>query len=80
VLHWNFETIDLAPFLRKEHNVIAAQVWNEGNLKLKQILPIKPVSFYRRYDEAQVLNTNDSWNVFRTKVIRPLKLRCKLFM
>jgi alpha-L-rhamnosidase len=35
MLHWNFETVDLAPFLRVGHNVVAAQVWNEGELRMK---------------------------------------------
>src|SRR5882757_5907879 len=28
--HWNFTTLDIAPFLRAGKNIIAAQVWNEG--------------------------------------------------
>ena len=38
--HWNYETVDLAPFLRSGQNIIAAQVWNEGGLKLEK-LPVK---------------------------------------
>lgn len=26
--HWRYETIDIAPFLHKGHNVVAAEVWN----------------------------------------------------
>lgn len=26
--HWRFETIDIAPFLKTGHNVVAAEVWN----------------------------------------------------
>ena len=28
--HWNYETVDLAPYLRSGKNVIAALVYNEG--------------------------------------------------
>ncbi len=28
--HWNFATLDIAPFLHAGKNIIAAQVWNEG--------------------------------------------------
>src|SRR4051812_30211652 len=28
--HWNFTSVDIAPFLRAGKNIIAAQVWNEG--------------------------------------------------
>ncbi|MCR4764797.1 MAG: glycoside hydrolase, partial [Bacteroidaceae bacterium] len=29
--HWNYETLDLASYLKVGKNVLAAQVWNEGN-------------------------------------------------
>ena len=28
--HWNFETVDLAPFLKRGKNTLAAVVWNFG--------------------------------------------------
>jgi len=31
--YWNFETVDLAPYLVMGKNIIAAQVWNEGELR-----------------------------------------------
>jgi hypothetical protein len=33
IQHWNYEIIDLAPYLKSGNNIIAAQVWNEGNLR-----------------------------------------------
>ncbi len=30
VMHWRYETVDLAPFLRAGRNVLAATVWNWG--------------------------------------------------
>ena len=33
LLHWRYETIDLAPYLRPGNNVIAATVWNWGDLR-----------------------------------------------
>ena len=31
--HWNFETVDIAPYLKAGKNILAAQVWNEGEWK-----------------------------------------------
>ncbi len=31
--NWNFETIDIAPFLSKGENVLSALVWNQGEYK-----------------------------------------------
>src|SRR5579872_2704981 len=28
--HWNYETVDIAPFLNQGKNVLAAVVWNHG--------------------------------------------------
>ena len=41
LLHWNFETVDLAPFLQPGQNVVAAQVWNEGELRSEANLSLK---------------------------------------
>src|SRR6476659_9534288 len=44
ISHWNYETVDLAPYLKIGRNVIAAQVWNEaaqrteGHLSLRTAL------------------------------------------
>jgi alpha-L-rhamnosidase len=37
IQHWNYETVDLTPYLHKGKNIIAAQIWNEGNLRQKDI-------------------------------------------
>lgn len=31
--HWSFETVDIAPYLKQGENIIAALVWNFGNVK-----------------------------------------------
>ena len=33
IFHYNFETVDLAPYLQKGKNVIAATVWNFGKYR-----------------------------------------------
>src|SRR3982750_88099 len=38
--HWNFETVDIASFLNKGKNIIAAEVWNFGEEK-----PVWQVSY-----------------------------------
>ncbi len=31
--HWNYETVDLGPYLQAGTNTLAAKVWNEGSLR-----------------------------------------------
>jgi hypothetical protein len=33
IAHWNYETIDIAPYLKAGDNTVAALVWNEGEHK-----------------------------------------------
>lgn len=68
LFHWRFETIDLAPFLQQGRNVVAAIVWNFGELA-----PVAQMSnrtgFLMQGDtetEAAV-NTGKDWQVRREK-------------
>ena len=60
--HWNFETIDIAPYLKKDANVIAALVWNFGDVK-----PVWQASFQTGFilqgdtKTEEILNTNKTW-------------------
>lgn len=73
LLHWNFETIDLAPFLHVGKNIIAAQVWNEGEQR-----PDANVSSQTGFilqggsEEAEVLNTKYTWKCVQDLSYSPL--------
>lgn len=64
--HWRYETLDLAPFLRRGRNVIAAQVWNDA-----QAAPLAQVSaghtgFWLKAaapEHATLLDTGTAWQV-----------------
>ena len=73
IYNWNFETVDLAPYLRKGKNVLAAVVWNFAELK-----PVAQVSFNQTgfilqgNTEAEALvNTGDSWLCMKNTAYRP---------
>lgn len=73
IQHWNYATIDLAPYFKKGENIVAAQVWNEGSLK-----PVSQFSFRTGFllqgtsDETKVLNTNDSWKCIEDESYTPI--------
>lgn len=64
--NWNYETVNLAPFLKAGENIISAKVWNEGSLK-----PVSQISLRTGFmlqganEESQVLNTDDTWKCIR---------------
>jgi hypothetical protein len=74
VTHWRYETVDLAPKLRRGRNVIAALVWNWGAAS-----PVAQHShrtgFLLQGDsqvEAPLVNTGTSWKVLRDTAYAPI--------
>lgn len=61
--HWNYETVDLAPFLREGRNIIAAQVWNEAELRTEGHLSLL---------ESQLVNTNQLWKCIQDSSYSPI--------
>ncbi|HVI45769.1 MAG TPA: alpha-L-rhamnosidase C-terminal domain-containing protein [Chitinophaga sp.] len=73
--NWNFETVDLAPYLHTGPNIIAALVWNMG-----EHAPVAQVSNQTGWlmqgdTEAEyMVNTNSSWKVYNDKAYTPCSL------
>lgn len=71
--YWNFESVDLAPFLQRGQNIVAALVWNDGKLK-----PEAQISFMTAFilqgdsSNAEVINTNASWKSVRDSSYSPI--------
>ncbi len=59
--HWNFETLDIAPFLRDGKNIIAARVWNEGEWRAEGQISLRTGFILLGDGPAQILNTNKDW-------------------
>ncbi len=63
--HWNFETLDIAPFLRDGKNIIAAIVWNEGEWRAEGQISLRTGFILLGDGAAQILNTNKDWKCIR---------------
>lgn len=70
--HWNFETVDLAPFLSRGNNVLAAVVWHGG-----ENAPYAQMSFQTGFllqgdgDAEALVNTDTSWRVLQNLAYSP---------
>lgn len=71
--YWNYETVDIAPYLNSGTNIMAARVWNEGAYR-----PEAQISWHTGFilqgnstDEA-VVNTNNSWKCTKDESYRPI--------
>lgn len=72
--HWNFETVDLAPYLQSGKNTVAAQVWNEGDLRPEAQISLRTGFILQGNTPAEAaLNTNETWKCVRDDSYAPLK-------
>jgi alpha-L-rhamnosidase len=75
ILHWNFETVDIASSLHAGNNVIAAQVWNDGDFRPEAQISLRTGFIVQGATEAeQILNTNSSWKCIKDSSYKPLKV------
>ena len=73
--HWNFETVNLAPYLRAGKNIIAAQVWNEGEQRMEANISLRTGFILQgANEEAQTINTNSTWKCIMDSSYSPLKV------
>jgi alpha-L-rhamnosidase len=72
-MHWRFETIDIAPYLVKGKNSIAAVVWNFGEFIPAAQMTIK-TAFVLQADDSKFsfLNSDQKWKVIKDMAFSPI--------
>jgi hypothetical protein len=66
LLHWRYETIDLAAYLKKGANVIGAQVWGDGRAAPLAQISSGTTGFYiaaENADQAALIDSGSAWSV-----------------
>ena len=72
--NWNYETLDLAPYLQAGRNVLAAQVWYMG-----EGAPFAQMSYQLGFllqgdgESEKIANTDASWKVLHNLSYTPIK-------
>ncbi|MGN6179264.1 MAG: alpha-L-rhamnosidase N-terminal domain-containing protein [Mucilaginibacter sp.] len=70
---WNYETVDLAPYLTKGKNTIAALVWNEAQYRPAAQITIRTAFIMQGNTAAEeILNTSNSWKYIRDNGHQPV--------
>ncbi|AYL98346.1 alpha-L-rhamnosidase C-terminal domain-containing protein [Mucilaginibacter celer] len=71
--YWNYETVDLAPYLSAGKNTIAAEVWNDGDYRPEAQISLQ-TGFIMQGDTPteEVINTNKTWKGIRDKAFKPI--------
>jgi len=71
--HWNFQTVDIAPYLNNGSNVITATVWNEGEYRPEgQISSRTGFLLQGNTSKEEIINTNISWKCLKSPAYAPL--------
>ena len=72
-LHWNYESVDIAPYLHTGENVIAALVYNFGTYRQPSQFS-RYTAFILQGDlpEHYFVNTNETWKVYQNKAYSPV--------
>jgi hypothetical protein len=71
--NWNFETVDIAPYLKQGKNALAALVWNAAEHK-----PFAQISYQTGFilqgntGSEDIVNTDASWKVVKNQAYKPL--------
>jgi alpha-L-rhamnosidase len=70
--HWTYESIDIAPFLKAGKNLLAAEVWNFGELKPWAQFSIKTAFILQGNSiSEEIVNTDTSWKVIKDQAYSP---------
>ena len=72
-MHWRFETVDIAPYLVKGKNSIAAVVWNFGEFIPGAQMTLR-TAFVLQADDSKFnfINTNPQWKVIQDLAYLPV--------
>lgn len=73
--HWNFESIDIAPYLREGDNLLSATVWNFADYRAYAQTSFQTAFIVQGDDAAAaVANTGAGWKVIRDSSYQPLAI------
>ena len=74
--HWNYADINLAPCLKTGDNVVAAVVWNDGQMRPEANLSIMTAFLLQGADEQSAfINTGNEWKCIRDQAYSPIPVR-----
>nr|WP_294791634.1 alpha-L-rhamnosidase C-terminal domain-containing protein [uncultured Mucilaginibacter sp.] len=74
IYFWNYEEVDLAPYLVAGKNMVSAIVWNEAELRPEAQISLRTAFILQGVSPAEeILNTNTSWKAIRDNGYQPLR-------
>jgi alpha-L-rhamnosidase len=78
IAHWNYETYDLAQYLKAGNNWLAARVWNEGDFRPEAQISAR-TGFLLQGVTDPLVSTGGSWEARQDKSYSPLPLKVPFY-
>ena len=73
--YWNYETVDLAPYLVQGKNIVAAMVWNEAEHRPEAQISLRTAFIVQGNSSAEeILNTDNTWKCVQDKSFKPIPI------
>lgn len=71
--YWNYETIDLAPYLKEGKNLVAALVYNEADRRPEAQVSLRTGFILQGHTaKEEILNTNTTWKCIQDSAYKPI--------
>ncbi len=71
--YWNYEKIDLSPYLKAGKNTVSAIVWNEAEYRPEAQISLRTGFILQGNSPSEeILNTNNTWKCIRDKAYQPI--------
>lgn len=71
--YWNYETVDLAPFLTAGKNTVSALVFNEAEYRPEAQITVRTAFIVQGNSASEeILNTDDTWKCIRDNGHQPI--------
>ncbi|MHA8099448.1 alpha-L-rhamnosidase-related protein [Aquirufa aurantiipilula] len=78
--HWNFETVDIAPYLKSGKNILAAQVWNEGEFRPEAQITYRTGFILQGASSNEaIVNTNNTWLCEKDNSYNPIRFNVRAY-
>lgn len=73
--YWNFETVDLAPYLRQGKNSLGALVWHGANFTPVMQMSTGRMGFILQGngDAEKIANSDNTWKVLKSTAYKPVR-------
>ena len=74
IYHWQYETVDIAPFLKQGNNTIGAIVWQYGEEAPEAQISYRTAFILQGNSEREsILNSNKTWQTLKDQSYSPVK-------